>query len=254
MKKLFKMTFLLSLCLSTATAVAQEADEKDEETAGNVSLGYGLALKKNNREGNTYEGSDKSTIAKSFPLVQFSYGRFSLGGQGLAFRLTGSEREGFSLIANLGGERYEAPGMVGRKKSLFVGGLYKWNKYSLMASHDVGSKSKGTDAQFSYNEVYFITKGLLARASAFVEFHDKNYNQYYYGVNASEVTPTRTQTNLKGSLTPGVGGMLISQVVPRFSLLTGLNLKIISKKIQDSPTVKDQPLDVGGFIGFNYRL
>ena len=253
MKKLLKIT-LLSLLMTSVHAQEKESDEKDEETTGRASVGYGLALKKNNREGNTYEDADKNTIAKAFPLVQFSYGRFSLGGQGLAFRLTGTEREGFSLIANLGGERYEAPGMVGRKKSLFVGGLYKWNKYSLMASHDVSAKSKGTDAQFSYNEVYFITKGLLARASAFVEFHDKNYNQYYYGVNATEATATRAQTNLKGSFTPGVGGMLISQIVPRFSLLTGLNFKLISKKIQDSPTVKDQPLDVGGFIGFNYRL
>lgn len=241
----FLMTFLLP------SLKAQEAAGKKKET--HFSLGYGLAIKKNNRTGNTYKNGDKNTLVQSIPMVQFSYGRLSLGPQGLAYRVAGNPAIGFSAILNLAGERYEAPGMKGRKKSLFGGGLFKWKFFSLMMSGDLGDKSGGLEAQVSYNEVFVVTNELLFRTSLFLEWHDRQYTNYYFGVRPEEATPERPGYRPGPYLNPGTGFISIYKLSEDFAFYSGLNIKYVPEKIRRSPTVNEDNLEAGAFLGLNYH-
>lgn len=250
MKKSINLLFFYAVIFSPLNA--QETPKREEKN--NVSIGYGLAIKKNNRVGNTYKKGDSATIAQSIPLVQAKYDRFSLGAQGLAYRAYGNPFMGVSLFLNLGGERYEALGMQGRKKSLFLGTLLKFGKYSLMGSRDIGSKSEGMDWQISYNELFKVAEGLMLRTSVFTEWHDHKYARYYYGVTSAEATATRAAYDPGHFFTPGIGLMTIYQIRPDLSFLSGINLKYRPARMTDSPTVKNEPLNTGGFLGLSYQL
>lgn len=239
------MTFLLP------SLKAQEAAGKKNDT--HFSLGYGVAIKKNNRTGNTYKDGDKNTLVQSIPIVQFSYERFSLGPQGLAFRVAGNPAIGISAVLNMAGERYEAPGMQGRKKSLFAGGLLKWKNYSFLMSGDLGDKSGGLQAQVSYNEVFVITNDLLFRTSLFLEWHDGQYTNYYFGVRPDEAIQGRLAYRPGQYVNPGTGFISIYKLNEDLALYTGLNIKYVPEKIRKSPTVNEDNLEAGGFLGLNYH-
>lgn len=239
------MTFLVS------SLEAQEASGKKKDT--HFSLGYGVAIKKNNRIGNTYKDGDKNTLVQGIPIVQFSYGRFSLGPQGLAFRVTGNPLTGISAVLNLAGERYEAPGMAGRKKSLFAGVLGKWKNFSMILSGDLGDKSGGLHGQTSYNEVFVVTNELLFRTSVFLEWHDRQFTNYYYGVRPDEVTPERAAYRPGQYVNPGMGFISIYKLNEDFTLYSGVNIKYVPEKIRNSPTVNEDNLEAGAFLGLNYH-
>ncbi len=259
--KNLKIIFVSFIVLMT-NCFAQAPNESEGKPDGgrrpeekdNVSIGTGLAIKKNNRVGNTYEDADKATIAKAFPLVQAKFGDFTLGAQGLAWQAWGNPFMGVSLTANLGGERYESPGMQGRKKSLFLGTLLKFEKYSLLVSRDVSCKSRGIESQLSFNEVYPMGEGLLLRASVFLEWVDNKYARYYYGVRSSEATPNRPAYEPGNFFTPGAGLMSIYRLQQNLTLLTGISLRYQTDRMTDSPTVKNEPLNTSGFLGISFKF
>lgn len=233
-----------------------QAEKPQSEKADNsqLSVGYGVAIKKNIRVGNEYKRGNKNTTIDGIPLVQANYGRFTLGPQGATIRAWGDMKTSASVVLNIGGDRYEASGMKGRKKGVFAGALFKWGLFSLLATRDMENKSEGWSTQFSYNEVFVVTQELLLRTSLYVKWYDQDYANYYYGVKPEEATATRPAYETSGYFTPGLGFLSIYKINNEIQFLIGLNFEFMSKKIQNSPTVINQDLVAGGFTGMNYRF
>lgn len=271
MKKILP-TLLVSTLLFPTITLAEEVKEANEEKTsapkaeGNrppsgrppagdsISIGYGVAIKKNIREGNTYKRGDKNTTIDGIPMVQADYGRFTLGPQGATIRIAGDMLRSVSGVLNFNGDRYEAPGMKGRKKGVFAGLLFKWGLFSLIGSRDVESKSEGWQTQLSYNEMFVVAPTLLLRTSIYLKWNDKEYANYYYGVNPSEATATRPAYAPGAYFTPGAGLVSIFVINKELSLMTGGSLEFLSKKLQDSPTVISQNIIPSLFTGLSYRF
>jgi outer membrane scaffolding protein for murein synthesis (MipA/OmpV family) len=258
MKKILP-TLLVSMLLFPTFSLADEGGEENKrgpKAEGNTSLsvGYGLMIKKNIREGNLYRRGDKNTTIEGIPMVQADYGKFTLGPQGATMRITGDVLRSISGVLNYNGDRYEAEGMKGRKKGVFAGLLFKWGLFSFIASRDVEGKSDGWQSQFSYNEMFVITPTLLLRTSVYLKWNDKEYANYYYGVKPEEATASRPAYSPGAYFTPGAGIISIYLINKEFSLMTGGSLEYLVKKLQDSPTVIAQDIIPTLYTGLTYRF
>lgn len=263
MKKILPTLLVSALLFPTFTLADEDSVEKKSEqkaegkatpSSDSLSIGYGLMIKKNIREGNTYKRGDKNTTIEGIPMLQADYGRFTLGPQGATMRIAGDMLRSISGVLNYNGDRYEADGMKGRKKGVFAGLVFKWSLFSFIASRDVEDKSDGWQTQFSYNEVFVVTQSLLLRTSVYLKWNDKEYANYYYGVNPSEATITRPAYAPGAYFTPGAGLISIYLFNKNVSLMTGGSLEFLAKKIQDSPTVISQNIIPTIYTGLSYRF
>lgn len=242
------------LLFPTITIRAEEKTAPNVVLSSELSVGYGVAVKKNIRVGNEYKNGNKNVTLDGIPLIQANYGRFTLGPQGATIRAVGDAKTSASVVLNISGDRYEAQGMKGRKKGVFAGALFKWSLFSLLATRDVENKSQGWSTQISYNEVFVVTKELLLRSSLYMKWNDQDYANYYYGVKPEEATAIRPAYETSGYFTPGIGLLSIYMINKEFQFMMGLNFEFLSEKVQNSPTVINQDLVAGGFAGLNYRF
>lgn len=245
MKKILMLSLIFSLSNNTFA--------QDERT-WRVSLGAGVVIKKNNRVANKYEDMNKKVLIKPIPFITGSIGRLSLGAQGIAIRALGNHLMNVSAFIKRDGDRYFGLGMGPRKDSVFVGLSGKFFKYGLSASKDINGRSKGSIIQFNYGEFYKISEGFMLRAGLGLEWHDDRYAEYYYGVRAHEATASNREYHLNNYFMPGINFLPIYKLSENSSLTAGLNMKLIPKKVRNSPTMNGDKLEVGGLIGFSYSL
>ena len=247
MKNLLFTTFLL---LSTYSTLAFSQDEK----VWKATIGVGVAAKKNLRFENRYEDMDKNVLIKTIPFITGSYGRLSLGGQGIGVRVAGNPGINATVFINRQGDRYQGAGMAPRKDSAFVGGVLKFMKYGLAVSRDINGRSKGWSTQINYGEFFVLTESLMLRAGLAVDWNDDRYAEYYYGVRKSEATNTRREYHLNNYFLPNISFMPIYKIAQDWSLTTAVNFKLLPKDVADSPTMKGGRVEVGGIIGLSYQL
>ena len=226
----------------------------EDESTWRASIGAGIAVKKNNRVGNTYEDMDKKTIVKPIPFITGSIGRFSLGPQGLAFRAIGNHLMNASVYAKRDGDRYHGLNMDPRKESVFMGLSAKFFKYGLSVQKDINGRSKGYVAQLNYGKFYQISEGLMLRAGLGLEWSDDHYAEYYYSVKKSEATATRPEYHLKNYFLPGISFLPIYKVSENASVTAALGIKFLPKDVRNSPTMNGDKLEIGGLVGFGYSL
>lgn len=248
--KFNKLVFTLSLSFFIVPISSAVSAEKKETSR--FSLGYGVAMKKNNRVGNTYKHGDKSLIAQSFPFVQLTINRLSIGAGGVAYRFWGHQFAGASVVLNLGGERYEAPGMGGRKRSVLLGAQLKMGSISFQVLGDVAGRSEGFETQLSYGKMLYQLNDQIIRGTIFIEWHDNRYTNYYYGVKPSESNASRSAYRPDNVFTPGVGLLGIFKLTDEMTLTTGVTTKYVVDRLQRSPTVKKEPFEAGGFSALSY--
>jgi MipA family protein len=249
-KLLLPLGLILSFFLPSPEVMAEEKTAPSYT----LSIGYGLGIKKNLRQGNTYEDTDKDVLVKNIPLVQGSVGRFSLGPQGLSFMALGNRFMNMSVFINQGGDRYHGQGMIPRKGSFFAGISGKLMKYSLSVSKDINGHSKAYLIHANYSEVYLLTEQLMLRVGGGIEWYDDHYAEYYYGVRAHEATATRSEYHLTNYFQPGVGVFPIYKISEKLSFMVGINTKYVPKKIRKSPTMNGNSLEFGGLVGISYAL
>lgn len=239
---------VFSLSLLSLNAFSQD------QRAWNASLGAGLAFKKNQRVGNTYEDMDKRYFVKPFPMVQASYGRFSLGVQGISILAYGDQMRNVSAFIKRDGDRYHGLGMRPRKDSVFVGATAKFFNYGFSLSHDINGRSKGYIATANYAKFFPISETLVLRAALSLDWLDDKYAEYYYGVRSYEATASRREYHLNNYLLPGVSVMPIIKLTERSSIVTVLSTKLLPKSVSDSPTMNGSRIDYGGITSYSYKF
>lgn len=226
----------------------------EDERAWNASVGAGLVFKKNQRQGNTYEDMDKKYFVKPIPVVQASYGRFSLGIQGISVLAYGNRMTNVSAFVKRDGDRYHGLGMIPRKDSVFVGATAKFFNYGFSLSHDINGRSKGYIATANYAKLFPISETLVLRGALSLDWLDDKYAEYYYGVRSNEATSSRREYHLNNYFLPGVSLMPIIKLSERSSIVTVFSMKILPKDVSNSPTMIGKRLDFGGIVSYSYKL
>jgi outer membrane protein len=239
---------MLSSVLLSFTAVAED------QRAWNASLGVGVAFRKNLRVGNTYENMDKSFVVRPIPIIQASYGRVSLGVQGISVLAVGDQLANVSAFIKRDGDRYHGLGMTPRKDSVFVGASAKFANYGFTLSHDINGRSKGYIATANYAKFFPLTETLILRTALSLDWLDDKYAEYYYGVRSHEVTASRREYHLNNYFLPGVAIMPIIQLSERSSIVTVISSKILPKEVSQSPTLKGSRFEFGGILSYSYKL
>ncbi len=246
---MMKNTLLtLSLLVFSFTTLAQE------ERSWSASIGAGVVIKKNMRTGNTYEDMDKKIFIKPIPMVQASWGRVSLGVQGISVRAVGNPMMNVSAFIKRDGDRYHGLGMIPRKDSVFVGATAKFFNYGFSYSHDINGRSKGSIATANYSKFFPITESLLLRSSLSLDWLDDKYAEYYYGVRSHEVTATRREYHINNYFLPGVSAMPIYKLTERSSITSVFSMKLLPKKVSQSPTMTGKRIDAAGILAYSYSL
>jgi outer membrane scaffolding protein for murein synthesis (MipA/OmpV family) len=243
MKKIIMITLLFS-----SNSFAQDI------RAWRASVGVGIAIKKNLRVDNRYEHLGKKLIIRPIPFLQGSYGRFSLGAQGVAFRAIGNHLANVSVFIKRDGDRYQGYGMTPRKDSAFVGISTKFYKYGLNISKDINGRSKGIITQFNYGELIPFSEGLGLRLGVSLEWYDDQYAEYYYGVRSFESTAIRHEYHVGNYFQPGVNVMPIYKLSEQVTLTAIAGMKYVPKAVRNSPTMNGDKFEMGMLAGISYNF
>jgi outer membrane protein len=147
-------------------------------------------------------------------------------------------------------------GMADRDGGLWGGATLTWKtpvvKTSLEWLSDASSKSKGQQLQLQVDRrIAFGSLSITPRAQ--VQWQDKKYVDYYYGVRASEAMPGRPQYTGEAATSYGVGMRFDYQIAPKQTVFLDLSTSRLPNEIKNSPLVERSSVSKVG-IGYLYRF
>lgn len=248
------------LC-SSATAVAAEPTDGEPPS---WTLGLGVGAMSGQK---AYKGTDRET--KALPMLSFENQYVKLSGPNLELKLPGlelgnSQRLNFGVVANLfGGGGYEASdslalaGMAERKSGVWAGAKVEWENdladVKLELLGDASGKSKGQRVFLGLERKWMVSPSLMLMPQVGVEWVDKKYVDYYYGVRAGEATAGRAAYVGKATVNPEISLAGIYRFDKQQSLMLNVGVTFLGKEIKDSPIV-DRSTENRVMLGYTYHF
>lgn len=235
------------IATSIATASAQPA--------GTWALGGGVAAVDKG-----YRDIDRDVLA--LPLISYESKWISATVPTLDVKLYTSETLSLRARVRYARDGYDADdspylaGMDDRKGGIWLGGAMVWKtpfaQVSAEVLHDASGESKSARAKVQAERRFgFGAFGVSPRVG--VEWVDRKFVDYYYGVRTTEVRPGRaayqgdTAANVEGGL------RFDYQVAPRQTVFVDVRATRFGSSIKDSPLV-DQSGQRGVSLGYLYRF
>ncbi|MBF7685100.1 MipA/OmpV family protein [Acinetobacter sp. B10A] len=144
-----------------------------------------------------------------------------------------------------------------RHASVMAGGSYTYitpyGGFQILAEKDIQSRSHGTFATLAYlAETHY--KQWTFSPELGLQWNDKNYNNYYYGV--SEIEAQRSQIDRytpKQSIQPYFSLDIGYQINPHWTLYNSSQVTRLSRQQQQSPMV-NKIADFSNSIGILYQF
>ena len=251
---MYDLQYMKNLLLISMITLLSFKTYAQDERSWRVSIGAGVAMKKNNRVNNLYKHHQKKFIIAPIPFVTASFGRVSIGGEGLSVRAIGNHLINVSVFAKFGGDKYLGLGMNPRRTSTWIGASAKFFKYGLSAQRDISGNSHGHTVHLSYGEFMKISDSMMLRAGLSLEWADDRYAEYYYGVRSHEATADRREYHVNNYFQPGINVMPIYKITEDLTLTTILGAKLMPKDVRNSPTMNGDKLEFGGIVGISYSI
>jgi MipA family protein len=262
---LSRVSALAAVLTCSAPAFAQEPPgPPGKDKPEGSSWGLGLAVVSGQK---AYKGMDRET--RALPMLSFENQYVKLSGPNLELKLPGlalsdSQRLNFGIVAKLfGGGGYEASdspalaGMAERESSLWAGAKVEWENdvadVKLELLGDASSKSKGQRVVLGLGRKWMLGPSVMLMPQVGVEWVDKKYVDYYYGVRASEATAGRAAYLGKATLNPEVSLTGIYRFDKQQSLMLNVGAKALGKEIKNSPIV-DRSTENRVMLGYTYHF
>lgn len=246
----------LGLGITCSTAVlAQTSSVEATPSQSEWSLGGGVITKQK-----VYRGIDRDNFV--LPLATYENKWVSLGVPRADLKFYSTENMSFRLRARFDGDGYDPEdssflaGMEKRKSSIWVGGAFLWkndiaNLTAEVLTDSMGN-SKGTRASVQVDRRFgFGSFGLTPRLG--VEWYDKKFVNYYYGVRASEATASRGAYQGDSTTAMDVGLRLDYSPAARHTLFLDVSGRRFGSSIKDSPIVEKATQTTVG-LGYLYRF
>ena len=247
----------------SSPASAQQPPGKDKPDGS--SWGLGLAVISGQM---AYKGTDRET--RALPMLSFENRYVKLSGPNLDLKLPGlqlsdSQRLNFGVVTKLfgGGGGYEASdspalaGMVERKTGVWAGAKVEWENdladVKLELLGDVSGKSKGHRVVLGLERKWILSPSVMLIPQVGVEWVDKKYVDYYYGVRASEATADRAAYVGKATVNPEISLTGIYRFDNHHSLMLNVGVKSLGTEIKNSPIV-GRSTENRMMLGYMYRF
>lgn len=242
---LTRVSAVAAVLACSAPAFAQQPPGKDEPEGS--SWGLGLAAISAQK---AYKGMDRET--KALPMISYENRYVKLGGPNLELKLPGielseSQRLNFGIVTKLfDGAGYEAgdspalAGMAERKSSVWFGAKMEWeNDLADVKLEWLGASgnSKGQRLTFGLERKIMLSPSLMLIPQVGVEWVDKKYVDYYYGVRANEATAGRAAYTGKATVNPEINLTGIYRFDKHHSMMLNVGVRSLGKEIKDSPIV-----------------
>jgi MipA family protein len=175
-----------------------------------------------------------------------------------------SQRLKFGIVAKLfGGGGYEPDdspalaGMAERESGLWAGAKMEWENelanVKLELLGDAAGKSKGQRLLLGVERKWMLGPSMMLVPQVGVEWVDKKYVDYYYGVRASEATAQRAAYAGKAALNAEISLAGIYRLDAHQSLMLNVGVKSLGKEIKSSPIV-DRSSENRVMLGYTYRF
>ena len=241
-----RVSALAAVFACAAPAFAQQPPGEGEPEGS--SWGLGLAVMSVQ---NAYKGTDRET--RVLPMISYENRYVTLGGPNLELKLPGielsdSQRLNFGVMTQLfDGAGYEAKdspalaGMAERKSSIWIGAKMEWENdladVKLEWLGDASGKSKGQRLALGLERKIMLSPRLMLIPQVGVEWVDKKYVDYYYGVRDSEATAGRAAYTGKATLNPEISLSGIYRFDRHHSMMLNVGVRSFGKEIKNSPIV-----------------
>lgn len=243
----------LAVAMTSPGALAQEPQFKRGESQWGIGLGVDVQRKAYRDMGNDTQG---------IPLIYFENHWVRVLGPSVELKLPPAGPVSFRLKARYSLDGYEASdspylaGMAERESGFWVGGEATWHtpfvNLSAELMGDASGKSEGrqfrlqADRRFAYGKFSFTPR--LAAVQL-----DEKYVGYYYGVNASEAIPGRSQYGGDSTVNMEVGLRIDYTLSPTQNVFLDLRSTRLGDGVKDSPLI-DRSSQTGLRVGYLYRF
>ncbi len=257
---LARVSAVAAILTCSAPTFAQQPAGKGEPEGWGLGLGVASMQK-------AYKGTDRET--RALPMLSYENQYVKLSGPNLELKLPGlqlsdSQRLKFGVEAKLfGGGGYEAgdspalAGMAERKSSVWAGAKVEWENdwadVKLELLGDVSSNSKGRRVVLGLGRKWMLGPSVMLMPQVGVEWVDKKYVDYYYGVRAGEATAERAAYVGKATVNPEISLTAIYRFDKHQSLMLNVGVKSLGKEIKNSPIV-GRSSENRVMLGYMYRF
>lgn len=178
-----KLLFIPLITLLTSTSAKAQIPNSFE-------AGLGTNIKENIRVSNIVSGKKDSLVVTAFPAIFLRYNGFNIrGGYEWSYSMI-KQPSLFNLgpLLKYGGETTYQTNEVGkRRNSLFAGATARILLFNLRYVKDINNKSNGSIFEVIAAYPFLWSKNFRTIPRLGIRVHSSNYNNYYYGVKASEV-------------------------------------------------------------------
>jgi len=249
--RLFITALISSGLLLPVAALADQAG-----TAKPRGIGIGLNI---DNSPEAYQALDNEYKGVITPLYQGQ--RFNMDGESITYRIVGNDKLWVEALgkAQRGGfekDNYsEMTGLKDRKESFNVGARVHYGNFRLDATTDASSKHKGHEVSVHYGEAkhqpWTGKREVKVSPIAGVVWQSDEVVDYYYGVDASETTSSRSAFTGKSTLTPYIGMQANANLSRSVSLNASVAYHHVPDEITDSP-ITDDDHDVRFNAGIAY--
>ena len=230
------------------------ADEADgSKWAVGVAAGFRKSPYRGVDNGNTY-----------LPLVSYESKWIRFFGNTLDAKLPSLGDFDFSIRTKVAlGEGYKASkspylsGMETRSGSVYLGGASTWRagfaSFSLDYLKDVSGNSKGSQLAFGIERSFVFDRLYQVTPHASITRLDSKYVDYYYGVKASEATPSRPEYVGKSTNQTQLGVRFGVMLTPHQRVLLDVSDQHWGSGISKSPLV-DKASAPAFQLGYTYAF
>ncbi len=118
---------------------------------------------------------------------------------------------------------------------------------------DASGKSKGQRVLLGLERKWMLSPSLMLIPQVGVEWVDKKYVDYYYGVRASEATAGRAAYVGNGAVNAEISLASIYRFDKHHSMMLNVGVKSLGKEIKDSPIV-DRSIESRVMLGYKYSF
>ncbi len=187
---------------------------------------------------NIRKNSVDDSKVEVIPAFIFRYGPLFLSKDGLGSLLYHSDE--FTLIGMgiIEGEPYESEGLHPRKKGFFLGSIIKYKIFELISYNDFFT-NKGLNIKANLAPEFYLSLDFKFKPQIFLQYWDKEYVDYYFGVNSDEANSGISNYEGKSTLNVGIN-LELMHFVGNWTYVENLGIKSFGDGVSSSPTVNSK--------------
>lgn len=199
------------------------------------SAGPALNIHTNIRKNSLLTFEKKRTVIEPIPAFFLRYGTIFLNKDGFGSLVFHRDDFNVLVMALAEGEPYKAKFLNDRNKGLYVGSILKYKSLEVIYYNDF-FKNKGYNLKVKLGAEFYFNSNWKFSPQAYIQYWDKSYVDYYFGVKPSEAASGLRAYEAKHTLNYGTTLEAI-HYIDNWTFIGAAGLKFMGPQVYHSPTV-----------------